>query len=257
MRRRSIVLKGAYAFLVAVVVTAVLAGYFYLNDNETFDEELHIAVDVPPYYIHDRHRAEAGRYSEGLGSADDEILLATVEEMDKDWENIPVVAMYIAALRLFETGERDRALYWYQGARYRADLFLELLDDSSGMNRMGSEAFSLSRVHTAFFLALKPYLGGHGLCGIRKYEEAMDRAVFKRDVTPRLNNLYPDVVFLPEAQWPGEVEKVKARFERRLTNAAENYAEIVKRRKATGIHNRYCEKDGLTTESTESTEKNL
>lgn len=241
MWSKSNILKKGVAALAVVAVVAP-AAYFTFKKEEP-NEEFHIAVNIQPYYKHAEHRAEVGEYSEGLGAMDSEVLLKTVKEMDEDWENLPVVAMYVAALRLFEIHERERALYWYQGARYRADLFMELLDDTSAMNRMGSKAYSLSQAHTAFFLALKPYLGGYGLCDMHRYEEAMNLAVFKRDTVPKLNKIYPEVVFLAEEQWSGQAEKVKARFEMRLKNTADNYDEIVKHRKATGIHERYCGAD--------------
>lgn len=225
--------------MAAVGVLIALAGYF-LFEKERPAEKFHIAVNIPPYYSHTEHKAEVGRYSEGLSAMDRGILLKTVEEMEKDWQNLPAAAMYVAALRLFEIGEKDRALYWYQGARYRADLMLELLDDSNGMNRMGSKAYSNSRMHTAFFTALRYPLGGYGLCDIRKYEDAMQRAVFERDIVPDMKKIYPEVVFLPEEQWPPEVEKVKARFEARLKNTIDNYDQIVEQRKASGVHEQYC-----------------
>lgn len=241
MSRQSRILQGV---LIVTALSAViaLAGYLLLKKEQP-GEEFHIAVDISPYYSHAEHRAEAGVYSEGLSATDREVILETVEAMDRDWENLPVAAMYIAALRLFEIGERDRALYWYQGARYRADLFMVLLEDDSGMNRMGSKAYSLSRAHTAFFLALRTHLGGYGLCDIRGYEQAMKRAVFERDVMPKLDDIYPEVVFIPEEQWPKEAEKVRTRFEDRLKNTAANYDAILKHRKATGVHGRYCGQD--------------
>ena len=246
MSRQSKLLKGALTVF-AVSALIALAGYFFFKKEGPADE-FHIAVSIPPYYVHTEHRAEIGEYSEGLSAMDRNVLLKTVEKMDKDWRNLPASAMYVAALRLFEIGERDRALYWYQGARYRADLMLELLDSSSGMNRMGSEAYTLSRAHTAFFTALRPHSGGHGLCDIRKYEEAIQRAVLQKDTLPNMSEIYPEVAFLPEEQWQSEAEKVKARFEARLKNTVDNYDRIVGHRKASGVHERYCEKDSLTTE---------
>lgn len=245
MWNKSKVLKGVIALV--VLVAAGLGGYHFLKegkasgkDGKESGRELHIAVDVPPYYAQSGHRADVGAYSEGLSAADRNVVLETVGDMEKDWENLPVAAMYVAALRLFEIGERGRALYWYEGAKYRAALFMKLLDGSSEMNRMGSRAFVLSRAHTAFFLALRPYFGEYGLCDIGNYRETAARAASGRNGTPKLDAIYPGVVFLPHEKWPAAVEKVNEDFARQVERTAETYETIVKQRKAAGTQEQYC-----------------
>lgn len=246
MLRNSKVLKGAMAFVVlAAVISVGVGGYCFFKDEKSEDKqasgrESRIAVDIPPYYMHNGHRADVGAYSEGLSAADRNVVLQTASNMEKDWKNLPVTAMYVAALRLFEIGERDRALYWYEAAKYRAALFMKLLDGTSDMNRMGSKAFELSRAHTTFFLALRPYIGEYGLCDIGNYQKTAARAGFGRDDTPKLDTIYPGVVFLPDEKWPAAVKKVNEDFERQVERTAETYETIVKQRKAAGTQEQYC-----------------
>ncbi|HEX7025961.1 MAG TPA: hypothetical protein VF268_01835 [Gammaproteobacteria bacterium] len=251
MWRKQVLPKGLIAVVIMTVVASVAVVTHFLLKKDVLNGEFHIPAQVPPYYSDTGHRADVGRYSAGLSAMDGEVVLETVGEMEKDWENLPVTAMYVAALRLFEIGERDLALYWFQGAKYRGILFVELLDGSSDTNRMGGKAYALSKAHEVFFRLLRPYIGGHGLCDIRKYEDSLQRAVFNRDVVPKLNKIYPEIVFLSEEQWPGEAEKVKENLKNRLNITVSGYDEIVKQRKAAGLHDQYCKRDSLTTEHTE------
>jgi hypothetical protein len=248
MWNKSKVLKGATALAVSAVVVVIgLGGYYFSKDGKESGEggnesgqKWHIAVDVPPYYTQSGHRAAVGAYSEGLSAADRNVVLQTVGDMEKDWENLPVTAMYVAALRLFEIEERDRALYWYEGAKYRAALFMKLLDGTSEMNRMGSKAFMLSRAHTAFFVALRPYIGEYGLCDIDNYRQTAERAGVGREDVPKLNTIYPGVVFLPQEKWPAAVKKVNEDFERQIARTAETYETIAQQSKAAATRGRYC-----------------
>src|SRR5262245_12676699 len=81
-----------------------------------------LEVHLPPWYDSDGPKARVGPYSEGLVSGDKRRVLATVMKMKGAMRRLSVESMYVAAIRLYDLGLRDAALYWFYSAQYRTRL---------------------------------------------------------------------------------------------------------------------------------------
>lgn len=227
-------------FSLPLVIAALLAAACTKPAAPPREEGLKIQSSIPPYYSHHGPKVDVGEFSEGLAAGDKDTLLETVAAMRRQWDSLAVMPMYVAALRLLEVGEPRQAAYWYQGAKYRAALFVRLLDRSTGTNRMGSEAYSRSRAHTAFLKLLQPYISRYALCDLQTYVETVNKAALENDTPIRFRRIYPDIDFLPESRWAEPAGAVEKHFREQTRRIIQNYDTIVEQRKAAGIHQTYC-----------------
>ena len=76
-----------------------------------------LPVYVLPYYHSKGPWVSVGKFSSEPNSADSESILRVARQMTKDWQTLTLEQMHVTAIRLFDLGHRDEAVYWFQSLR--------------------------------------------------------------------------------------------------------------------------------------------
>ena len=81
-----------------------------------------------------------GSFSKQLATANADTIGQVAAEMKKQWDSLSVVAMYVVAIRLYDLGRKDDAVYWFYSADLRGRLFSSILA-ASNPQHIGAPAF--------------------------------------------------------------------------------------------------------------------
>ena len=73
-----------------------------------------LPVYVLPYYHSKGPWVSVGKFSSEPKSAASESILRVARQMTKDWQPLTLEQMHVTAIRLFDLGHRDEAVYWFQ-----------------------------------------------------------------------------------------------------------------------------------------------
>lgn len=136
-----------------------------------------------------------GKFSRGLASSDRETLSKTTRAMKDEIASRPVEAMYVAAIRLYDTGARDEALYWFYAAQYRARLFAAWLDPAR-VGGLGAPGFELRSAHAAFYELSGPFINGYAGCDQKRWLGAIEQVLAESSTPVDLAAIYPGVSFI-------------------------------------------------------------
>jgi hypothetical protein len=166
-----------------------------------------IDISAPPFYNSEGPQVNVGRFSQELASADRESILQIVGAMEQELASLPVMTMYVAAVRLYDLGHRDEGVWWFYRAQYRDRLFRALVDDMGGM---GGEEFLLVNAHGYFQASAGEHLNGYAGCDPDKWGAVLERLRAESSSIPDFAGIYPSVGFIPAKEWPSENATVAA-----------------------------------------------
>lgn len=195
---------------------------------------------VTPFYHFDGPQINVGNFSEELASADRKAIRDVAAAMGNENDSLPVVAMYVAAIRLYDLGHHDAAVQWFYAAQYRARLFQALLDESK-VGGIGSVAFELKSAHSAFYQLIGPYINGYAGCDKEQWLAVLEnlRAEKSRSL-PNLAAIYPSINFIPEDQWAVKNLEVAQGLEDLAEHLDSEWPNIKAARAQEGIDRRFC-----------------
>src|SRR5262245_39666900 len=104
------------------------AGISLTDAQEKKSGRAPIPIYVTPFYDSDGTKVEIGAFSEKLAKADAKSILDVTAELKKQKEKLRAEVMFVAAVRLYDLGHKDDAVYWFHTAKYRARIFVDTLD---------------------------------------------------------------------------------------------------------------------------------
>ncbi len=221
-------------FFAALLVALPL----YLTSERTQSAEP-MPIYVSPFYNSDGPEVNVGKFSDKLRAKDEEALAKTVVEMKSEFGRLPIEAMYVAAVRLYDIGLRDEAVYWFYSAQYRARLYKSILDPKM-IGGIGSAAFELSSAFGAFHQLSGPFINGYAFCSQETLLKTLDRVKSEIEELPEFAHIYPEVAFIPAESWP---EKAHVSSEGLATFAAQvsaKWNDIQSSRKENGMDEKFC-----------------
>jgi hypothetical protein len=195
-------------------------------------------VYITPYYNSAGLQIAVGKHSAGLAVPNADGVRKTLAAMKSEWTELPVEAMYVAAIRLYDLGLKDEAAYWFYSAQYRAKLLRALLDPAQ-TGSVGSPSFELTQAHNAFFQLTGEFINGYAFGDPPKLAKTVATVQAEGNTIPALKTIYPQSVFVDEKQWPARNEQINAgliQFIEYLTNSV---AEIKRQRQQAGIEGKY------------------
>lgn len=196
-----------------------------------------IDIYVTPFYNSEGPRVNVGRFSQELASADKESILQVVGAMEQELASLPVVTMYVAAIRLYDLGHRDEGVWWFYRAQYRERLFRALLDDMGGM---GSEDFELASAHASFQELAGEHFNGYAGCDPDKWGAVLERLRAESSSIPNFASIYPSVEFIPAKEWPSENATVAAGLGRLAEYLKANLSELRAMRAESNADAKFC-----------------
>ncbi|MCX7887653.1 MAG: hypothetical protein N3B01_10445 [Verrucomicrobiae bacterium] len=197
-----------------------------------------IPVTVEPFYDANGPKVAVGKFSDGLAARDKKAFLKTPAAMKEEWSELPAEAMYVAAIRLYDFGLKDDAVYWFYSAQYRASLVRGLLDHDR-LNAVGNPATALVQAHEAFLKQAGPYINGYAFGDIEKLLHTIAQVQAEGVRLPMLKQLYPNVVFIPEDRWQKINYELNTGFSEYMQKIRENADGIRAQRKISGMDGRY------------------
>jgi hypothetical protein len=195
-------------------------------------------VTVEPFYDANGCKIAVGKYSVGLSTTDPLTLLKIVAEMKEEWSELTPEAMYVTAIRLYDLGYKDEAVYWFYSAQYRARLIQGLIDPGK-LRVTGNPAAVLIVAHTAFMERAGKYINGYAFGDIEKLLKTVAQVQTEGVRLPLLKELYPNVHFIEESRWQKVNYTLSTGFSEYMQSVRDSADQIRARRKASGDEGKY------------------
>ncbi len=198
-----------------------------------------IPIYVTPFYDSEGPLIQIGEYSEALQSDDIELVIKTIDNMKANWDGLTVVAMYVAAIRLYDLGEKDEAVFWFYAAQHRGKLF-QLLLDQTAVGSIGDPAFELGHAHDSFAQLAGKFINGYAFCDLNKYVVIVNQALSKSSSVPPFQTIYPYIKFDNNADWDAGREMVSDGLAGLISYVNENGDQIREERELNGMDEKFC-----------------
>jgi hypothetical protein len=151
------VLFGSFVLAVAIAI----AGLAQENGKTETDVGRQMPVYITPFYESEGLKITVGEHSQTLANADAKSIREIAGALKKEKDKLRAEVMYVTAIRLYDLGHKDEAVYWFYTAQYRARLFTTLLDNEK-IGTIGDEAFELKHAYNAFNQLAGIYINGYG-----------------------------------------------------------------------------------------------
>lgn len=156
----------------AFAVALVLAGAAFAAEPVR-----QIGIFVTPYYESARQPGEAPRVAVGktydtlLASSRREDILAARDLINAKPALVTPMTMMVLAIRLYDVGERDEAVFWFYAAKERAIVMEEVLDmNARGLAQAGEAVRS-------FATLAGPVINGYAFCDLARQQAQHARAI--------------------------------------------------------------------------------
>jgi hypothetical protein len=193
---------------------------------------------ITPYYNFNGPQVAVGEHSKRLKDADATSIKQLAAELKNEREQLRPEVMYVTAIRLYDLGHKDEAVYWFYTAQYRARLFTAILDKEETRS-IGSDAFELKQAYSAFHQLAGGYINGYAFGELDKLEKTLTQVVEEGKSLPKYGKLYPKVKFIPEDAWPEKNREVSRGLSELIGYAKTNAGWIKEQRKKSGIEGKY------------------
>ena len=136
----------------------------------------HIGIHVQPYYEAAREpggtpRVAVGRSFDGLASNKREDILAVRDTIVRDPKLVTPMTLMVLAIRLYDVGLRDDAVFWFYAAKDRYLTLAEVVDVGAG---------GLAQVEDAvrnFSTLAGPIINGYAFCDIANQQAIRAKAL--------------------------------------------------------------------------------
>jgi hypothetical protein len=195
-------------------------------------------IYVTPYYNSDGLQIHVGKYSAVIAGMTAANAAETQKALQADWAELSPEAMYVLAIRLYDLGWKDDAVYWFYSAQYRARLFQGILDPAK-VGGLGSAAFERKQAYIAFHQLSGEYINGYAFGDPAKLAGTVSTVQSEGKTLPSLQAIFPNVVFVNEAGWSRVNEGVNVGLNSFLEYLKNNAEEIKAQRKSAGMEGKY------------------
>jgi hypothetical protein len=156
---------------------------------------------VTPYYDSKWPSIHVGTFSSGLASSNPKQVLATTGQMKKQWQRLSFSELYVGAIRLYNLGYRNEAVYWFYTAQYRARQVSILLDPAK-VGRMGDPGFELQAAGGAFMQTVGTWINGYAFGNPNRLIATVRRVQREGRRIGDLHAIYPNVALVDRRRWP-------------------------------------------------------
>ena len=126
-----------FASLITVISFLVVAAAQVGGEKQKDADRSAMPIYVTPFYDSKGLKVSVGDNSKKLASADARSILEVSKELNKDKDKLRAEVMYIAAVRLYDLGHKDEAVYWFYTAQY-ARVHVDPRQGQGWLDRLGS-----------------------------------------------------------------------------------------------------------------------
>lgn len=204
-----------------------------------------LGVDVPPYYVAGARFGQAPKvavdpdYDKLLSSAKREDIQRAVLAIAAKPDLVKPETLIVLAMRLYDVGLRDDAVFWYYAGRDRF-LTMEQVLDMRSLQLVRS-----TEVVETFIRAAGPAMDGYAYCSIAQQAEREDRAIAWVAAHPYKILGYTELPAVSEdrnAALAAAVNHLRdaSRKKKALLEDPKTFAELQAARERSHAHERYC-----------------
>jgi len=192
-------------------------------------------IYITPFYASNGPQISVGEKSKALQNADADTILQLSNELKKQRDKLRVEVMYVLAIRLYDLGQKDEAIYWFYTAQFRARVFGGILADSKAL----SGAFELKEAYNAFFQLVGPYVNGYAFGDLASLEKTLLVVLEESKSMPNYAELYPGISFVPEDKRAETNAEVSKGLSDLIESLKTNAAQIKEQRAKSGVEGKY------------------
>lgn len=196
------------------------------------------SIAVTPFYDSNGPEIHVGEYSERLGITDLESMSTLAQEMADQKQTLTPQQMYVLAIRLYDLGDKDAAVYWFYEAQFRAKLF-RLAIDPAQMVRVGEPTFELTAAYDSFQTLAGDFINGYAGCDMDNWIRITTQVMNDNPNPPELDQMFPEVTFVEREQWQEINNNVATGLAVLINYIAEN-GELIQRQRAQQNLDQYC-----------------
>ena len=162
-----------------------------------------IPIYITPFYDSDGLKIEVGEHSKKLKDADAKSAMKLSTALKKEKDKLRAEAMNVLAIRLYDLGYKDEAVYWFYTAQYKGRQFAVLADQKK-LGSIGSPGFELDQAQNAFFELVGPDINGYALGNTVALAAVIARVQKENATVGDVRAIYPGVAFIAKTQWPAK-----------------------------------------------------
>ncbi len=151
--------------IICVVLIVILLG-----SSACTTKKKPLTLQVKQYYDSNGPVINVGKYSDSLTTTDLTKLRAAVTRMREELSNLRPEQMFVVAIRLYNLGERDEALYWFYEAQYRARLY-HFSIDKRRLGESNSGVPDLTMDYVEFYDKTQRVFHAYAECDYNKWEK--------------------------------------------------------------------------------------
>ncbi len=197
-----------------------------------------IPLYVTPVYQFDPLDINVGDCSKMLTSLDINNYKETVGYFSTNIDLIPIEAIFVLSVRLYDIGKKDEAIYWFYTAQAKGKIFIKMLDPEK-IGGIGSRAFELRQMFISFNRLAGEYINGYAGGNLEVYLGVCERLLKEIVDFKPVFSIYPNVSFLPDSNRPSILEKQIVGIQKLMAYIEGNKDEIIRKRKEAGIEGLY------------------
>jgi hypothetical protein len=198
----------------------------------------HIPFYATPYYNYDPLTITIGKYQKELLTNDTAKLAALEDTIKKDINNTDIESLYFLSIRLYDVGKKDDAYYWFQTAKSRARIFMNMLDPDK-MGSIGSPAFELKQLFIAINQIFGEYMNGYGFNDLDKGVAVLEKVKSEVKNIQSYKDVYKDIAFLDDSNLEKEKQNKEQDLQQTIDYVNAHKKEIKKQRVENGIQDKY------------------
>jgi hypothetical protein len=121
--------------------------------------------------------------------------------MERQWQRLSFPQLYVGAIRLYDLGYRNEAVYWFYTAQYRARQVSVLLDPTK-IGNVGDPGFELQAAGAAFMQTVGTWINGYAFGNPNRLIATVRRVQREGRRIGDLHAIYPNVAFIDRRRWP-------------------------------------------------------
>ena len=191
-------------------------------------------IYITPYYDSDGPSVDVGPISTELTSLTCDRAHELCERLRSEWTELPVEVMYVLSIRLYDLGEKDRAVYWFYAATYRARLLKALT-----LHADQRPAFDRIQAQFAFHKLAGEYINGYAYGNPEPLVVTLKSIKRDAEVIPDFQSVYPELEFVDRELWEGHNRKLAAGLDQLINYVSTNGEQIKLMRKNNGTEGKY------------------
>ena len=205
--------------------------------NSGSNSEQKIGIYVTPYYNSKPLTINVGKYSEQLKTSASQQLLILTDEIRKKVDEVNIETLYVLAIRLYEAGEKDEAVYWYYTAQFRKNIFGKMQDGEQG--GIGSPAFEIPHALQSFNDLSGKWINGYAGSNPENWAQTVKRVADECFRMGYIQRAYPSLQFKPAEEQAAFISEQVASIEEMSQFLIENKDNILRQRKESGVEGKY------------------